>query len=84
MHGVYLEDLYVQPAHRGRGLGRDLLARLATICTERGYARLEWAVLDWNEPSIRFYRSIGAVTMDDWMTFRLDGDALSTLAKGQY
>lgn len=84
VHGIYLEDLYVQPAHRGRGLGRDLLARLATVCTERGYARLEWAVLDWNEPSIRFYRSIGAVTMDDWMTFRLDGDALSTLAKGQY
>jgi GNAT superfamily N-acetyltransferase len=79
VHGIYLEDLYVQPAHRGRGLGRDLLARLAAVCVERGYARLEWSVLDWNEPSIRFYRSIGAVAMDEWTTFRLDGDGLATL-----
>ncbi len=76
-HGIYLEDLYVQPGHRGRGLGRELLTTLAAVCTERGYARLEWSVLDWNTPSISFYRSIGAVPMDGWTTFRLDGDALS-------
>jgi GNAT superfamily N-acetyltransferase len=79
VHGVYLEDLYVRPAHRGQGLGRALLAALAAVCTERGYARLEWSVLNWNEPSIAFYRSIGAVPMDEWTTFRLDGVALKTL-----
>ncbi|GAA2556873.1 GNAT family N-acetyltransferase [Pseudonocardia hydrocarbonoxydans] len=79
VHGLYLEDLYVQPAHRGAGLGRALLAALAGVCTERGYARLEWSVLDWNAPSIAFYRSLGAVSMDGWTTFRLDGDALRTL-----
>jgi GNAT superfamily N-acetyltransferase len=77
VHGIYLEDLYVRPEHRGAGLGRALLARLATVCRERGYARLEWSVLDWNEPSIAFYRSLGAVGMDGWTTFRLDGEALS-------
>jgi GNAT superfamily N-acetyltransferase len=76
VHGIYLEDLYVRPAQRGAGLGRALLARLAAICRERGYARLEWSVLDWNEPSIAFYRSIGAEPMDEWTTFRLDGVAL--------
>ncbi|GAA3244517.1 GNAT family N-acetyltransferase [Pseudonocardia petroleophila] len=79
VHGVYLEDLYVRPAHRGSGLGRSLLAALAAVCTERGYARLEWSVLDWNAPSIAFYRSLGAVSMDGWTTFRLDGDALTAL-----
>lgn len=81
VHGVYLEDLYVQPAHRGAGLGRSLLATLAATCAARGYARLEWSVLDWNEPSIGFYRSIGAVPMDGWTVFRLDGDALAGLAR---
>jgi GNAT superfamily N-acetyltransferase len=80
VHGVYLEDLYVRPAHRGRGLGRALLATLAAVCAERGYGRLEWSVLDWNEPSIAFYRALGAVGMDEWTTFRLDGDALAALA----
>jgi GNAT superfamily N-acetyltransferase len=79
VHGLYLEDLYVQPAHRGRGLGRELLARLAGVCVERGYGRLEWSVLDWNEPSIRFYRALGAVGMDGWTTFRLDDAALTAL-----
>jgi GNAT superfamily N-acetyltransferase len=80
VHGIYLEDLYVRPAHRGSGLGVALLTTLAAVCAERGYGRLEWSVLDWNEPSIRFYRSIGAVPMDEWTTYRLDGDALAALA----
>jgi GNAT superfamily N-acetyltransferase len=79
-HGIYLEDLYVQPEHRGRGLGRALLEALAQECVGRGYGRLEWAVLDWNEPSIAFYRSLGAQPQDEWMTFRLDDDALARLA----
>jgi GNAT superfamily N-acetyltransferase len=81
VHGLYLEDLYVQPAHRGAGIGRALLARLAAVCAERGLARLEWAVLDWNEPSIGFYRSLGAVLMDEWTVFRLDGPALAKLGQ---
>jgi GNAT superfamily N-acetyltransferase len=81
VHGLYLEDLYVQPAHRGSGIGRALLARLAAVCAERGLARLEWAVLDWNAPSIGFYRSLGAVEMDEWTVFRLDGAALAALGK---
>jgi GNAT superfamily N-acetyltransferase len=80
VHGIYLEDLYVQPAHRGAGLGRALLARLAAVCAERGLARLEWAVLDWNTPSIGFYHSLGAAPMDEWTVFRLDGTGLVTLA----
>lgn len=80
VHGVHLEDLYVRPLHRGHGLGRALLARLAAICAERGYARLEWSVLDWNAPSIGFYRALGAVGMDEWTTFRLDGQTLAALA----
>nr|WP_211176922.1 GNAT family N-acetyltransferase [Pseudonocardia acidicola] len=80
VHGIYLEDLYVRPEYRGHGLGRALLATLAGICTERGYARLEWSVLDWNTPSIGFYRSIGAVGMDEWTTFRLTGTPLADLA----
>jgi GNAT superfamily N-acetyltransferase len=76
-HGVYLEDLYVSPAHRGTGLGRELLRTLAAVCVERGYSRLEWSVLDWNTPSIDFYRAAGAVPMDDWTVFRLTDDALA-------
>ncbi|MEJ3657740.1 GNAT family N-acetyltransferase [Actinomycetes bacterium KLBMP 9759] len=79
VHGIYLEDLFVLPEHRGSGLGTALLTRLAAICVERGYGRLEWSVLDWNEPSIAFYRSLGAVPQDEWTTFRLDGDALAAL-----
>ncbi|HLH99213.1 MAG TPA: GNAT family N-acetyltransferase [Acidimicrobiales bacterium] len=79
-HGVYLEDLYVQPEQRGRGLGRALLVELARECANRGYARLEWAVLDWNTPSIGFYRSLGALPQDEWTTFRLTGPALDALA----
>jgi GNAT superfamily N-acetyltransferase len=71
----------VQPAHRGGGTGRALLARLAAVCAERGLARLEWSVLDWNEPSIGFYRSLGAVAMDEWTVFRLDGEALAALGR---
>lgn len=81
VHGLYLEDLFVQPAHRGAGIGRALLARLAEVCAERGLARLEWSVLDWNEPSIGFYRSLGAVTMDEWTVCRLDGAALARLGR---
>lgn len=79
-HGVYLEDLYVRPEARGGGHGKALLSALAEICTERGYERFEWSVLDWNEPSIGFYRSIGAEPMDGWTVFRLTGDALYNLA----
>ena len=78
--GVYLEDLFVRPEARGSGLGKALLAALAQIAVERDCARLEWSVLDWNEPSIAFYKKLGAKTMDEWTTFRLDGDALGTLA----
>jgi len=79
VHGIYLEDLFVQPQYRGRGYGKALLASLASVCVERGYARLEWAVLNWNEPSIGFYRSLGALPMDEWTAFRLDGEALRQL-----
>lgn len=78
--GIYLEDLFVRPQARGRGIGKLLLAHLARTAVERRCSRLEWAVLDWNEPSIAFYRSVGAVPMDEWTTFRLTGDALSLLA----
>jgi GNAT superfamily N-acetyltransferase len=79
-HGIYLEDLYVSPGHRGTGLGRELLRTLAAVCVERGYSRLEWSVLDWNAPSIEFYKAAGAVPMDDWTVFRLTDEALSTFA----
>ena len=80
-HGIYLEDLYVTPAMRGRGIGKALLAELAAICVRRGYGRLEWWVLDWNAPAIGFYRSIGAEPMSEWTVQRLTGPALSgTLA----
>ncbi|WP_019545098.1 GNAT family N-acetyltransferase [Streptomyces sulphureus] len=80
-HGVYLEDLYVRPSARGRGHGRALLSALARICVERGYERFEWWVLNWNDPSIGFYRSLGAEPMDDWTVFRMSGDPLHALAK---
>ena len=79
-HGLYLEDLYVKPSHRGQGHGRALLAELARICVDRGYGRMEWWVLDWNEPAIEFYRSIGAIAMDEWTVQRVTGDALAALA----
>jgi GNAT superfamily N-acetyltransferase len=79
-HGIYLEDLYVRPEYRGGGHGRALLTELARICVERGYRRLEWAVLDWNEPSIEFYKALGAIPMDEWTVFRLTGDALAKVA----
>jgi GNAT superfamily N-acetyltransferase len=78
--GIYLEDLYVRPEARGRGIGRQLLAHLARTAVQRRCARLEWAVLDWNEPSIGFYRSLGAVPLADWTVFRLTGEALALLA----
>ena len=77
VHGIYLEDLYVQPAHRGSGLGKALLRNLAEIAVEHGYARVEWSVLDWNAPSIAFYESLGAVGMNGWTTYRLTGAALA-------
>ena len=79
-HGIYLEDLYVKPELRGLGLGRALLAELAAVCVERGYGRLEWWVLDWNEPARGFYSALGAASMDDWTVHRLTGHALAELA----
>jgi GNAT superfamily N-acetyltransferase len=74
--GIYLEDLFVRPEYRGKGIGKSLLLRLAQIARERGYGRVEWAVLDWNEPAIGFYRSLGARPMEEWTVFRLAGDDL--------
>lgn len=79
-HGIYLEDLYVRPHLRGRGYGRALLAELARTCVERGYGRLEWWVLDWNEPAQRFYASLGAEPMEEWTVHRVSGGALDALA----
>jgi GNAT superfamily N-acetyltransferase len=79
-HGIYLEDLFVAPEHRGLGLGRRLLTELARVCVERGYGRLEWAVLDWNRPAIDFCRAHGAEPREEWTTFRLSGAALERLA----
>lgn len=78
--GIYLEDLFVQPQFRGRGIGKALLVHLAGLVCERGWGRLDWSVLDWNEPAINFYRSIGARGINDWTQFRLDGDALAAVA----
>ena len=78
--GLYLEDLYVRPAARGSGVGRGLLEHLARIAVERGWGRFEWSVLDWNEPSIAFYKQMGAKAMDEWTIFRLTGQSLKTLA----
>ena len=79
--GLYLEDLFVEPAHRGRGYGKALLLALARIAVARGCGRFEWMVLDWNEPSIRFYESLGAVPMKEWRLFRVTGEALENLAR---
>ena len=78
--GLYLEDLFVRPAYRSRGVGRKLLAHLARVAVDRKCGRMEWWVLDWNESAIRFYQSIGARPMDDWTVYRLTGDALARLA----
>ncbi|MGO2805364.1 MAG: GNAT family N-acetyltransferase [Glutamicibacter arilaitensis] len=78
-HGIHLEDLYVRQAQRGSGTGTALLRTLAQICVQRGYKRLEWSVLDWNEPAIKFYDAIGDGSMDGWTTRRLDGEALNAL-----
>ena len=78
--GLYLEDLYVRPAFRGRGFGRRLLAHLARMAVDRGCGRFEWSVLDWNAPAITAYRRAGAVPLDDWTVYRLTGDALRRLA----
>jgi GNAT superfamily N-acetyltransferase len=78
--GIYLEDLFVKPEHRGSGLGKALLKRLAEIAVERDCGRMEWAVLDWNEPSIGFYKKLGARPNDDWTVYRLTGEALQKLA----
>jgi GNAT superfamily N-acetyltransferase len=79
--GLYLEDLFVRPEARGRGLGKSLLQAVAQLAAERGCARVEWAVIDWNEPAIGFYRSLGARPMDQWTVWRLDGDALAGVAR---
>ena len=78
--GIYLEDLFVQPEYRKQGLGKAFMKTLARLCVERGYERFQWWVLDWNTPSIDFYKSIGAVAMDEWTVFRLSGDKLKDFA----
>ena len=80
--GIYLEDLFVKPEHRGKGVGKALLQRLAQITMERGCGRLEWACLDWNKPSIDFYLSLDAMPMDQWTVYRLTGDTLRRMAEG--
>ncbi|WP_225234777.1 GNAT family N-acetyltransferase [Klenkia terrae] len=80
-HGVHLEDLYVSPAQRGTGLGRELLRTLAALCVDRGYARLEWSVLDWNTPAVEFYRAAGARPQEGWSVFRLTDTALTEFAR---
>lgn len=80
-HGIYLEDLFVDPDVRGHGYGRELLTELARIADERGYERVEWAVLTWNEPAIGFYEALGARPQDEWTTYRLTGDALTKAAR---
>ena len=79
--GIYLEDIFVRPAFRGRGVGRALMVHLARKCVENGWARLQWSVLDWNTPSIEFYKSLGGVLLDEWTVVRVSGDALTRLAK---
>jgi GNAT superfamily N-acetyltransferase len=78
--GIYLEDLFVQPEYRGHGIGKGIMKTLAQLCIERGYERFQWWVLDWNEPSIEFYKSLGAVPMNEWTVFRLSGGALKEFA----
>ncbi len=79
-HGIYLEDLFVRPQYRGKGFGKALLKHLAAICEDRGYGRFQWWVLDWNQPAIDFYKSLGAVAMDEWTVFRVSEQALTKLA----
>jgi GNAT superfamily N-acetyltransferase len=81
--GFYIEDIYVQPQWRGRGAGKALLQRIAAMAVERGYGRVEWAVLDWNSPSIEFYKSLGAAPLDEWTMYRLDGESLKRLGGAQ-
>lgn len=81
-HGIYLEDLFVKPAFRGHGIGKALLENLAKRAVKERCARMEWSVLDWNSPSINFYKSLGAIAMDEWTGFRLTGEALQRLARG--
>jgi GNAT superfamily N-acetyltransferase len=78
-HGIYLEDLFIKPEFRGRGYGKALLQHLAKICDAQGYGRFQWWVLDWNSPAIEFYRSLGAVAMDEWTVYRVSGEALKEL-----
>ena len=78
-HGIYLEDLFIKPEFRGRGFGKALLQHLAKVCDERGYGRFQWWVLDWNSPAIEFYKSLGAVAMDEWTLYRVSGDPLKKL-----
>ena len=80
-HGIYLEDLYVRPAFRGQGFGKALLIRLAQVCVEQGYGRLDWSVLDWNTPSRDFYAALGAEGLTEWVPYRAEGDALVNLAR---
>ncbi|MEY4136037.1 MAG: hypothetical protein RL205_165, partial [Actinomycetota bacterium] len=80
-HGIYLEDLYVRPAYRGRGYGKALLVRLAQECVEKGYGRLDWSVLDWNTPSRDFYAALGAEGLTEWVPYRVQGAALANLAR---
>lgn len=79
--GLYLEDLFVRPEYRGRGHGKALLVAVARLAMERGCGRIDWTVLDWNDPALRFYRALGAVPLDDWTLFRLSGDALQRVAR---
>ncbi len=78
-HGIYLEDLYVKPEYRGRGYGLAMLKFLAALCVQRGYGRFQWWVLDWNTPAIEFYKSQGAIAMDEWTVYRVSGEALKRL-----
>ena len=80
-HGIYLEDLFIKPEYRGRGYGKALLKHLAKICDDKGYGRFQWWVLDWNSPAIEFYRSLGAVAMDEWTVYRVSGQALKELGE---
>jgi GNAT superfamily N-acetyltransferase len=80
-HGLYLEDLFVRPAHRGQGVGKALLVHLARLAFEQGCARYQWQVLDWNTPSIRFYEALGARRLPEWVTMRVEGEALAALAR---
>jgi GNAT superfamily N-acetyltransferase len=81
--GIYLEDLFVRPALRGKGIGKALMAHLAKRCVAEGWSRLQWSVLDWNTPSIAFYQSLGGVLMDEWTIVRVSGDALARLARAK-